>query len=319
MRYPQLAAFSRQEGIIRVVGHRGARGVMPENTMEGFDFTLSCGVRLLEFDVVVTRDTVPVITHNHRLTRSIVRDAAGQWLRGDEPKVADLDWADLAQLDVGGLDGNSDYGQHFPDQAFLYGAHIPRLRDLCARIAQPGYQDVHLMLEIKSDPAELKDAAARARVVDAVVQEVRAFDLAERTLMHSFDWSLLAECARLAPEMPTSFLTQLPQNAADAVDADEDSAMPDCPDLTAPGISPPDLVAKAGGALWCPHYLDVTAADVRRAQALGLLVAVWTVNEVADIDRMIAQGVDAIISDYPGRVQRRLLAHGVGWGAGPAV
>ena len=75
MQYPQLEAFSGQERVIRVIGHRGARGIMPENTMEGFAFTLACGVRLLEFDVVITNDNVPVITHNHHLTRSIVRDA----------------------------------------------------------------------------------------------------------------------------------------------------------------------------------------------------------------------------------------------------
>ena len=308
--FPQVAAFSGREGLIRVVGHRGARGIMPENTMEGFAFTLDCGVRLLEFDVVMTRDGVPVITHNHSLTNSIVRDQSGNWLQGEEPKVSDLDWADLAHLDVGGLDGRSDYGQRFPDQAFLYGVRIPRLSDLCALIAQPVYQDVHLMLEIKSDPDKLKDATARADVVAAVVAEVRALGLTQRTLMHSFDWALLAECKKQAPEMPTSYLTQLPENAADI---GEDHAAPASPDLTVAGVSVPDLVAQEAGALWCPYYLDVTAIQVARARELGLRVAVWTVNEVADIDRMIGLGVDAIVTDYPGRVQRRLLAQGFVW------
>lgn len=310
MNYPQLAAFTGGAGLIRVIGHRGARGVMPENTMEGFAFTLNCGVRLLEFDVVMTRDGVPVITHNHSLTSSIVRDGAGNWLQGNTPKVADLDWGDLAALDVGGLDGHSDYGRRFPDQAFLYGARIPRLSDLCELIAQPGYQDVHLMLEIKSDPARLQEAATRSEVVAAVVKEVRALGLAHRTLMHSFDWQLLAECAGQAPEMPTSFLTQLPENAADV---GEDHASSVSYDLTGEGANLPDQVLEAGGALWCPYYLDVTATDVARAQKLGLRVAVWTVNEVADIDRMIGLGVDAIVTDYPGRVQRRLLTKGFVW------
>lgn len=315
MQYPQLEAFSGGDGLIRVVGHRGARGIMPENTMEGFVFTLACGVRLLEFDVVMTRDNVPVITHNHSLTRSIVRDQEGNWLR-EEPKISDLDWADLAQLDVGGLDDHSAYGQRFPDQAFLYGARIPQLRDLCSLVAEPGNEDVHLMLEIKSDPEKMKDAGARVAIATAVVEEVRALGLSDRTLMHSFDWNLLAECKLIAPEMPTSFLTQLPQNAADA---GEDSANSACPDLTAAGVSVPDLVAQAGGALWCPYYLDVTARAVARARELGLRVAVWTVNEVDEIDQMIGFGVDAIVSDYPGRVQRRLLAHGLDWSARSAV
>lgn len=308
MQHPQVEAFAGQEGLIRVVGHRGARGLMPENTLEGFGFTLACGVRLLEFDVVMTRDNVPVITHNHRLTGSIVRDHEGAWLRDAEPKVSDLDWADLSQLDVGGLDGSSAYGQRFPDQAFLSGVGIPRLRDLCRLIAQPEYEDVHLMLEIKSDPDKMKDAQVRAGIVAAVVAELRKMGLAGRTLMHSFDWNLLAECSAQAPEMPTSYLTQLPENADDI---GEDSATNASPELTVD--NPPDLICAAGGALWCPYYLDVTAQAVARAQTLGLRVAVWTVNEVAEIDRMIALGVDAIITDYPGRVQHRLLAHGLGW------
>ena len=308
MIYPQLKAFSGRKGVIRVVGHRGARGVMPENTMEGFAFTLACGVRLLEFDVVMTRDGYPVITHNHRLTRSIVRDSQGDWLTGEEPKVSDLDWEEIRHFDVGGLDSASDYGLRFPDQAFLHGVGIPRLSDLCQLIVEPGYEDVHLMLEIKSDPDKLQDAGARAQIVAAVIGEVRKLGLAGRTLMHSFDWDLLAECKAQAPEMPTSYLTQLPENADDV---GEDSATSACPDLTAE--NPPDLVAEAGGALWCPYFLDVTGSAVARARELGLKVAVWTVNEVSDIDRMIALEVDAIVTDYPGRVQRRLLAHGLDW------
>lgn len=309
--FPQLDAFRRGPGLIRLVGHRGARGVMPENTMEGFEFTLACGVTLLEFDVAITRDGVPVITHNHHLTRSVARDASGAWLQGEEPKLSSLNWEELAQYDVGGLDGQSAYGQRFPDQAYLNGIRIPRLRDLCDLVAQPQHHDVHLMLEIKSDPERLQDAKARAEIVAAVIEDVRHAGLTERTLMHSFDWNLLAECGRQAPEMPTSFLTQLPENDADI---GEDEATQAGPDITAETYHTlPGLVAEAGGKLWCPYYLDVTADTVARAHDLGLVVAVWTVNEADDIDRMIDLGVDAIVTDYPGRVQRKLLDRGLDW------
>ena len=230
--------------------------------------------------------------------------------------MSDLNWGDLTQMDVGGLDGASEYGLRFPDQAFLSDVRIPKLSDLCTLITQPGYEDVHLMLEIKSDPEKLQDATARAAIVTAVVNEVRSFGLSERTLMHSFDWNLLAECQRIAPEMPTSFLTQLPENAADA---GEDHAITACPDLTTGTVIAPELVAQAGGSLWCPYFQDVTAEAVDRAHELGLRVAVWTVNELEEIDQMIGLGVDAIVSDYPGRVQRRLQAHGFGWSDRTAV
>lgn len=309
--FPQLSAFKRRPGIIRVVGHRGARGIMPENTMEGFEFTLACGVKLLEFDVAITSDGVPVITHNHHLTRSVARDASGAWLQGEEPKLSSLAWDDLAQFDVGGLDGQSAYGQRFPDQAYLYGVRIPRLRDLCELLSRPEHCDVHLMLEIKSDPDRLRDAKARAEIVSAVVRDVRDAGLTRRTLMHSFDWDVLGECAAQAPEMPTSFLTQLPENDADI---GEDEATQAGPEITRDTYHAlPGLVSKAGGRLWCPYYLDITADTVAHAHELGLIVAVWTVNEADEIDHMIDLGVDAIVTDYPGRVQRKLLDRGLDW------
>ncbi|MBL6626115.1 MAG: hypothetical protein ISP39_09230 [Alphaproteobacteria bacterium] len=68
-----------------------------------------------------------------------------------------------------------------------------------------------------------------------------------------------------------------------------------------------------GGALWCPHFSEITAHDLVRARELGLCVAVWTVNEPADINAMIDLRVDAIVTDYPGRVQRRLSDRGFRW------
>ncbi|MDA5092839.1 glycerophosphodiester phosphodiesterase family protein [Aliiroseovarius sp. KMU-50] len=69
---------------------------------------------------------------------------------------------------------------------------------------------------------------------------------------------------------------------------------------------------EAGGSLWCPNVRDLTADDLALARECGLCVAVWTVNEPADIERMIDLQVDAIVTDYPGRVQRRLIDRGFG-------
>ncbi|WP_027256192.1 glycerophosphodiester phosphodiesterase family protein [Leisingera aquimarina] len=310
MAFPQIPAFAGTPGVIRLVGHRGARGVLPENTMEGFEFTLKTGVELLELDVTATRDGVVVITHNHHLTRSMVRDADGHWLQGAEPKVSALSYAELQRYDVGGLDGASAYGRRFPDQAFLTGLRIPRLADLLALLQQPQHQNVHLLLEIKSDPDLLEAPPARQALVEAVVSEVRQAGMQPRTVLHSFDWDLLADCQRIAPEMPASFLTQLPENA-DEVGEDSSKAVNPVAGCTA--LDLPDRVAAAKGRFWCPYYLDITPDSLARARALGLITVVWTVNEPEDIERMIALGVDAICTDYPGRVQRQLLMHGLHW------
>lgn len=308
--FPQLDGFRGGPGLIRLIGHRGARGVMPENTIEGFAFTLDIGVRALEFDVVLTRDRVPVITHNHHLANSATRGCDGKWLTGPEPKVAALTLEEIRGYDVGGLDGHSIYGQRFPDQAFLSGLRVPRLTELLDLACQPEHSDLSLLLELKSDPEVRDDTTERREVVAAVVAEVRARGLEPRTVLHSFDWDLLDECRAQAPDMPTSYLSQLPENSDDP---GEDSSKAVGPDYRALTVSVPRAVRDAGGQMWCPYYLDVTRDLVEEAHALGLLVSVWTVNEHDDIERMIDAGVDGIVSDYPGRVQRHLLNRNLHW------
>lgn len=313
MTFPQVEAFRGGENLIRVVGHRGARGVLPENSMIGFDFSLFIGVPLLEFDVVLTADNVPIITHNHRLHAPSFRDADGLFLTGEEPKVSSLTFEQIQQFDIGRLDGHSAYGQRFRDQAQLDGVRVPRLMDLLDLIDRPEYGDACLMLELKSDPDFAHDALYRENFVSRVLQDVRTTGLSSRAVLHSFDWNLLEECQRQAPDMPSSYLTQLPDNADDV---GEDSSKAVCPDFRGRCDDIPLLVKQAGGSLWCPYYADVTAESVALAKELSLCVAVWTVNEHEDIGRMIDLRVDAIVSDYPGRVQRRLSDLGMSWHVG---
>mgnify|MGYP006068121243 FL=1 len=85
------------------------------------------------------------------------------------------------------------------------------------------------------------------------------------------------------------------------------------PDFSKPDMSVPDEVRKAGGSLWCPHFTELGADDLAHARELGLAVAAWTVNEPDDIEAMIDLRVDAIVTDYPGRVQQRLSERGFRW------
>ena len=103
------------------------------------------------------------------------------------------------------------------------------------------------------------------------------------------------------------------RRAGPKADAGEDSAL-DVTPLFEHGVQGiPTKVKEAGGQLWCPYYADITPESLATARALGLVVLVWTVNDLADIDRMIDLHVDAICTDYPGRVQRRLADRGYRW------
>ncbi len=308
--YPQLDGFRGGPGIVRLIGHRGARGVMPENTMEGFEFALNAGVRAMEFDVVLTREKTPVITHNHHLLNAATRGDDGNWLRGDELKVAELSLSEIKKLDVGGLDGRTIYGKRFPDQVFMSDVRVPRLEELLDFAAQPEGKDLLLLLEMKSEPSNTGERRGCTTIVDAVVEAVRTKGLEHRTILHSFDWSVLEECARVAPEIPRSYLSQMPENEDEP---GEDSQKSVSPDFHALGTSIPQAVAAAGGKLWCPYFMDVTPDRVAEAHELGLLVSTWTVNETDEINAMIDAGVDGIITDYPGRAQRILLGRGLVW------
>ncbi len=308
--FTQLDGFRGAPGVVRIIGHRGARGVMPENTIEGFTFTQKIGVRALEFDVVLTRDQIPVITHNHRLLNATTRGSDGGWLTGEERKVSDLTLTQLKQMDVGGADGRTVYGQRFPDQVFMSGVRVPALGELFDLATRPEGQDLLFLLERKSDPSVAGDQNASATIVAKVVSQVRSRGLEKRTILHSFDWKLLDKCARIAPDMPRSYLSKLPENS-DALGEDSSKAV--APDFATLGVSIPKAVSDAGGKLWCPYYMDVTPERVAEAHDLGLIVCSWTANEVEDVHRMIDAGVDGIITDYPGRVQRILLARDMTW------
>ena len=87
-KFPQLNAFHGKPGFISLVGHRGARGLMPENTIEGFEYILDNGISAIEFDVLLTKDEVPVITHDFNLSKSITRNAEGNWLLKNGPRIS---------------------------------------------------------------------------------------------------------------------------------------------------------------------------------------------------------------------------------------
>ena len=303
--FPQLKAFSSQPRFISLIGHRGARGLMPENTIKGFDYLVKNGVTAVEFDVLLTKDGVPVITHDYCLSKAITRDAAGKWLLENGPRISELTFAELAQFDVGGLDKESPYGMLYPEQAFFSGIRIPRLSQLFDLACQPKGQNLYLLLEIKSEAA-----IQATNIVQKIVFEIEQRSLSSRTVLHSFDWNILQECARLAPAMSRSYLSQLPESTDDPFDSPARDISPDFSSLTG---SIPEAVFEAGGHMWCPYFKDVTLELVQDAHKLGLIVCAWTVNELHDFKNMIDIGVDGIITDYPDRAKSIFKANGLKW------
>ena len=209
------------------------------------------------------------------------------------------------RFDIGGVDKRSLYGSLYPEQAFLSGIRIPKLSDLLDLVCLPKGQDLFMLLEIKSEPS-----IPKSKIIENIVLEIEKRSLSNRTVLHSFDWNLLEECGRLAPKMPRSYLSQLPESSNDPFDKPSEEISPDFSSLNG---SIPEAIQAAGGHLWCPYFKDVTAELVGEAHRLGLPVCTWTVNEIEDFENMLDMGVDGIITDYPDRAKNVFRSRRLRW------
>ncbi|MDW8312056.1 MAG: glycerophosphodiester phosphodiesterase [Burkholderiales bacterium] len=298
-----LAAFDLQ-------GHRGARGLAPENTLAGFMKALDLGVTTLELDVGVTQDGVAVIYHDRTLNPDITRDANGQWLSTRGPAIKSLSFRELQRYDVGRIKPGSGYATTFAQQQPSDGERIPALGALFAIVEQRGINDVRFNIETKISPLAPEETWAPEKMVRAILREVRRYKLESRVMIQSFDWRTLNIVAREAPEIQRVYLTSQ-QTAFDTVERGREGRSPWLAGLDADDyLSVPQLVRAAGGWIWSPNFRDLTEALVQEARSLGLTIIPWTVNEWADLHRMLDWRVDGLITDYPDRA--RLVIEGRG-------
>ncbi len=297
---------------VAIYGHRGARGIFPENTMPGFAYTLDIGIRGIEIDVLLTSDLVPVVTHYPVLLAETTRDSEGRWLDADSPLVSDLTLEQLRKYDVGAARPGSAHMARFPDQARLDEVRVPTLEQVATLL--DGRPDVKLNIEVKSyanRPEVTAPPAVQAREILAVLER---HGLARQTLVSSFDWRVIHAFRDQAADIPRFYLSYLDRpDPPMEPNIFEGSPWMDGCSLAAHDGSLPQAVADLGGSGWCPHFGDLMAQDLARAHKLGLTVNTWTVNKADDIRQMAGLGVDGIISDYPARVQNILSESGYDW------
>lgn len=290
-------------------GHRGARGLAPENTLAGFDMALAIGVTTLELDAGITKDGVVVVSHDRRLNPNLTRDAKGRWLESTGPAIASLTLAQLRRYDVGRLQPGTRYAQSLPQQLGRDGERIPTLAALFERVAAAGDTRVRFSIETKLSPLDADATTDPSTFARKLIEVVRAHGMQSRVTIQSFDWRTLREVRRRAPGIPTACLTAR-QNSLNNVDDPRWTAGLDVNDYA---DSVPLLVKAAGCDIWSPFFadLDDDFDALAQARSLGLKTVVWTVNERADIEHMLDVGVDGIISDYPERVREAMKARGM--------
>lgn len=278
-------------------GHRGARGLHPENTLAGFAGALAIGVDVLELDVAMTADDVVVVTHDPRLNPDLTRDRDGAWLTAPGAPIRSLRAVELAAYDVGRIRPGTAYAAAYPEQVPQDGATIPTFA--AALRIDP---EVRFNVELKSFPWQPGLAADGVTMAEAVVAVAEAQGAVGRLIVQSFDWRGPRRLRRRR-DIEVAWLTSRALLAGARTWWDG----PHPEDF---GGSVARAVAAEGGPTWGPHHTDLTEEAITEAHLLGLRVVPWTVNRPEDMGRLIRWGVDGLITDRPD------LARGVLAGAG---
>ena len=290
-------------------GHRGTRGLAPENTLAAFQRALAIGVTTLETDMGVTRDGVLVISHDPYLNPDLVRGPDGAWLAGKGPPIHSLTLAELKRFELGRINPASTYARQFPEQQPVDGQRFPTLAEV---FALGSANAVRFNIETKVTPTSGSDTVDPAAFAQLVVAAIRGAGYSQRVTVQSFDWRALVEVRKLDPQIPTACLTiESPNDNTVQRDAAAPSPWMAGLDLKKYGGSLPQLAKAAGCGTWSMFWRNLTPDAVAEAHGLGLLVLPWTVNDPADMARLIDWKVDGIITDYPDRLRKVMATKGL--------
>lgn len=306
-----LTLLALQAHAFDLQAHRGGRGLLPENTLASFENALRLGITTLELDIAITADGIPVISHDSAMNPAITRDANGRWLKERGPLINSLTLAQVQSYDVGRINPASRYATEFPQQQARDGQCIPTLAALFKLVNELGANDVHFDMETKINPHYPQSTLAPEAFVNTLLAVIRQAGMSRRVMVQSFDWRTLELLHQLEPDLRTMYLTIEAPDFNTLIDGSWNAGHL----LKDNGGSVPRMVrASAGqatGVIWAPNQNNLSASLVKEAQALGLQVIPWTINQQAEMERLIDWNVDGIITDYPDRLRETLRLKGV--------
>lgn len=255
-----------------VQGHRGARAVLPENTLAAFEYALELGVDTLEFDMGVSKDGEVVVMHDQKLNPVICQYKNGKPING-ELWIHQLSLAEIKQIDCG-----SKVNPRFEHQKIVPGSEIPTLKEVFRMVSESALTNAKTVLfniETKSNPLFPDAQPEPDTFVEAVYEVIKEFGFEHRVTLQSFDHRTLLSAARLAPDLQRSALFS---------DAPEDWL---------------EAALAADAHVVSPHHQIIDRKSVTTMQDEGLAVIPWTANSKRQWARLLKLGVDGIITDDP--------------------
>jgi len=274
-----------------VQGHRGCRGLMPENTIAAFTYALELRVDTIELDTVVTKDGVVVINHEAYLNPKRTRKD-GQFIR-EKILIKDLTYEELNEFDIGRLSEPEEW----PEQTQLDGQRVPSLEEVLSLVQEYNNsheKSVRVNIEIKHFPDRPSDTIDLAEHVRKVLEILLEKGFEELATIQSFNWEALKISKELQPSVHTAALVS--QTNLDK------SIWTAGLRLRNFGFDIGRMLLSIGCSLISPSYSLMTDGWVESAHHSGLKIVPWTVNDPQEMKRLIDLGVDGIITDYPDRL-----------------
>ncbi|WP_117210736.1 glycerophosphodiester phosphodiesterase family protein [Allorhizocola rhizosphaerae] len=284
-----------------VQAHRGGLGLRVENTLAAFGNALRLGVDTLELDVQITLDGHAVVTHDRRINPAKCLGAYGGRY------IKDLTLAQVRTMDCGSQ-------TVVPGQQLVPGAPMPLLSEVFDLVKRYHARDVKLNIETKVEAGAPHETAPREQFVQVVNAEIERARIGRQVTIQSFDWGALMRWREVAPQIERIALTnytflQVGQPGASpwlgGLDIDDFGGDPIAAVKTfgVTAFSPVHGFPQHG-TVNDPSYVPYVTADmVRHAHRNGIKVIPWTVNDIPTMRKLIADGIDGLITDYPDRLR----------------
>lgn len=301
---PLFYTASVVAGDLNITGHRGAAGIMPENTLIGFEKALEIGVDTIELDIHLTLDNKAVVYHDSRLNPAITRNSDGNWIK-EKKLLKELTLSEIQSYDVGKLNRKSKYAKKYKEQKTVEGERIPTLRDVI-RLVKKTNDTTRLFIEIKFSPLKPKETKSPEEISNVVAGIIKDEKMAERATVISFDWKTLMYFRKIMPDVSTGFVT-ISKKDFDTVQKRKKGVSPWMGGIDIDEFgSIPEAIKYAGGTYWIVHHRHTTghrksisSKIVEKAHAIGVKVFLWTPDSKSRMKELIKAGIDGIVTNRP--------------------
>ncbi|HEX8356268.1 MAG TPA: glycerophosphodiester phosphodiesterase family protein [Segetibacter sp.] len=260
-------------------GHRGCRGLMPENTIPAMLTAIDLGVTTLEMDVVISKDGQVIVSHDPFMNREIVTKPDGTFIAAKDAKqyvLYQMDYDEIKRFDVG-LKPNEKFTEQ--KKSAVAKPLLSALIDSVEVRLQQRHTTVNYNIEIKSTPSgDNLYNPPPAAFVDLVLNVVSEKKILPRVTIQSFDFRVLKYLSKKAPDIKTAALIDAPNRKSVHYQLEQLGFVP---------------------TAYSPHFSLVTNSLIKQCHEKGMLVIPWTVNDLTRMRTLKGAGVDGIITDYP--------------------